>query len=192
MWYSFDKSYEPWYIRDGATAAIVEGKTRVTLYEKNMGSFAITCNSDEVNIIAMNTSYPILAIKVMLPYKYNVNNNNQGTFFLDTNNGRYMQYQSNGNNVFTVLKESEYNDNVPTTPMIIYMDLTRGFGGNDGKQTHYLPDATGYEELTTFQFGVYDYNKVPGNSGYYDMYWVRSFKTVDELTNYVNNETVSE
>ena len=183
LWYSFDKSYEPWYIRDGGVANVEEGKTRVTLKDKNMGAFAFTCNNEK-GTIAMNTSYPILAIKVMLPYKYVVNNNSQGTFFLDTNNGRYMQTSGNGNNVFTVLRESEYTGNIPTTPMIIYMDMTKGFGNTP----HYLPTEPSAEDLSTFQFGVYDYNKVPDNLGYYDMYWIRSFKTVDELETFVNSE----
>lgn len=183
LWYSFDKSYEPWYIRDGGVANVEEGKTRVTLKDKNMGAFAFTCNNEK-GAIAMNTSYPILAIKVMLPYKYVVNNNSQGTFFLDTNNGRYMQTSGNGNNVFTVLRESEYTGNIPTTPMIIYMDMTKGFGNTP----HYLPAYPEAEDLKTFQFGVYDYNKVPDNLGYYDMYWIRSFKTVEELEAFVNSE----
>ena len=120
----------------------------------------------------------------MLPYKYVVNNNSQGTLFLDTNNGRYMQTSGNGNNVFTVLQESEYTGNIPTTPMIIYMDMTKGFGNTP----HYLPAEPAAEDLSTFQFGVYDYNKVPDNLGYYDMYWIRSFKTVEELKAFVNSE----
>ena len=183
LWYSFDKSYEPWYIRDGGVANVENGKTRVTLKDKNMGAFAFTCNNEK-GTIAMNTSHPILAIKIMLPYKYVVNNNSQGTLFLDTNNGRYMQTSGNGNNVFTVLRESEYTGNIPTTPMVIYMDMTKGFGNTP----HYLPAEPAAEDLRTFQFGVYDYNKVPENLGYYDMYWIRSFKTVEELKTFVNSE----
>ena len=68
--------------------------------------------------------------------------------------------------------------------MVCYFDLTNGFGGGGGKALHNLPE-NGVEEISSFKFRTVDFNKVEGHLGYTDIYWIRSFKTVDELKAYL-------
>lgn len=183
LWYLFEKSVSPWYVKDNATFSSDGEKIRVTL-NNGSGSLAFT-ESGSNGSIYLSKEYPILAVKIMLPYKVVKGNNNSGTFFLDTNYGRCDQKTSNGNNIFTIIKDSEYSGNIPTTPMICYFDLSVGFGGQDENHpVHNLPE-TGSDEYKTFQFGVYDFNKVNDHLGYYEVYWVRSFKTVEELNTFL-------
>lgn len=186
LWYSFDKNVTPWYVKDNATSVTDGEKTKVTL-NNGSGSLAFSENGSNGSIY-LSKEYPVLAVKIRLPYKVVKGNNNSGTFFLDTNYGRCDQKTSNGNNIFTIVKESEYSGNLPTTPMICYFDLNSGFGGQDTEHPiHYLPE-TGSDEYKTFQFGVYDFNKVSGHLGFYEVYWVHSFKTVDELNDFIASE----
>lgn len=180
LWYSFESQIAPWKATDDATLSTDGEKLKMTL--DNTGDGSISFNGD----LPLSMDYPILAVKMMLPYKVIPGDNKQGTIFIDTQYGRYYQSSNNGNNKFTVVEgyESQYNGNLPTTPMVCYFDLTNGFGGGDGKALHKLPES-GVEEISSFKFRTVDFNKVEGHLGYTDIYWIRSFKTVDELKAYL-------
>ena len=180
LWYSFESQIAPWKATDDATLSTDGEKLKMTL--DNTGDGSISFNG----ALPLSMDYPILAVKMMLPYKVIPGDNKQGTIFIDTQYGRYYQSSNNGNNKFTVVEgyESQYDGNLPTTPMVCYFDLTNGFGGGDGKALHKLPES-GVEEISSFKFRTVDFNKVEGHLGYTDIYWIRSFKTVDELKAYL-------
>lgn len=191
LWYSFENSISPWYMGDSGSSYTSDGtKTRVTLNSSYQGSFSFTSSGS--NPLTVSPGYPILALKIMLPTKVNARNNNSGTIFIDTDQGRYYQTSGNGNNVHTVLVESEYDDSgiLPTTPMICYYNLydsDAGFGPSSSDGTTYFLSETDAESFDTFKFGIYDFGNATDNLGYYDIYWVRSFASVDDLVEYVES-----
>ena len=179
LWYSFAEMISSWY-GDGATVSADGEKTTVTL---NNGGGRLRFDGD----LSLSLDYPILAMKVMLPYQVAAGSNGRGTFFIETDFGRYNGSTSSGNNVFTVVEgyEGEYNNSIPQTPMVCYFDLNNGFGGEKADKPHHDLPATGVEVMEGFNFRCADFNKVPDNLGYYELYWVRSFKTVEDLQEYL-------
>lgn len=178
LWYSFESQIAPWKADNGGTT---DGeKLKLTLNSSGAGSVLFD------GALPLSLDYPILAVKIMLPYNVTPGTNNQGTFFIETQYGRYLHGNGTGNNKFTVVEgyESQYDGNLPATPMVCCFDLTNGFGGGGGKALHNLPQS-GVEEISSFKFRLADFNKVEGHLGYTDIYWIRSFKTVDELKAYL-------
>ena len=180
LWYSFESQIAPWKADNGGTLNTDGEKLKLTLSSSGAGSVLFD------GALPLSLDYPILAVKIMLPYNVTPGTNNQGTFFIETQYGRYLHGNGTGNNKFTVVEgyESQYDGNLPATPMVCYFDLTNGFGGGGGKALHNLPQS-GVEEISSFKFRLADFNKVEGHLGYTDIYWIRSFKTVDELKAYL-------
>lgn len=180
LWYSFESQIAPWKAENGGTLSTDGEKLKLTLSSSGGGSVLFD------GALPLSLDYPILAVKIMLPYNVTPGTNNQGTFFIETQYGRYLHGNGTGNNKFTVVEgyESQYDGNLPATPMVCYFDLTNGFGGGGGKALHNLPQS-GVEEISSFKFRLADFNKVEGHLGYTDIYWIRSFKTVDELKAYL-------
>lgn len=180
LWYSFESQIAPWKADNGGTLNTDGEKLKLTLSSSGAGSVLFD------GALPLSLDYPILAVKIMLPYNVTPGTHNQGTFFIETQYGRYLHGNGTGNNKFTVVEgyESQYDGNLPATPMVCYFDLTNGFGGGGGKALHNLPQS-GVEEISSFKFRLADFNKVEGHLGYTDIYWIRSFKTVDELKAYL-------
>lgn len=178
LWYSFESQIAPWIATDEATLSTDGEKLKLTLDATGDGSISFDGN------LPLSMDYPILAMKMRLPYKVLPGDNKQGVIFIDTQYGRYYQSSNNGNNKFTVVEgyESQYDGNLPTTPMVCYFDWANGFGTKD--KLHNLP-ANGTEEISKFKIRTVDFNKVEGHLGYTDIYWIRSFKSVDELKAYL-------
>lgn len=180
LWYSFESQIAPWKAENGGTLSTDGEKLKLTLSSSGGGSVLFD------GALPLSLDYPILAVKIMLPYNVTPGTNNQGTFFIETQYGRYLHGNGTGNNKFTVVEgyESQYDGNLPTTPMVCCFDLTNGFGGAGEYELHNLPQS-GVEEISSFKFRLADFNKVEGHLGYTDIYWIRSFKTVDELKAYL-------
>jgi len=107
--------------------------------------------------------YPIIAFKFNRP-------NGAGNVVFDTNNGSYL----NGNNKLTTLVGK---DGV----QVHYADLSVGtFGANAVKLS-----TTATTTLTTFQLKIADFVLAAGDN-HYEVYWVKSFKTLAELEAYIN------
>jgi hypothetical protein len=113
-------------------------------------------------------NYPIIAFKFNRPLS------DAGNIIFDTNNGSYL----NGNNKLTMLTAK---DGVS----VHYADLSTGtFGASALKLS-----TTASTKLSIFQLKVADFVITPaqlalgGNT--YEVYWVKSFKTVAELEAYI-------
>ncbi|HTN19736.1 MAG TPA: DUF4979 domain-containing protein [Pelobium sp.] len=107
--------------------------------------------------------YPIIAFKFNRP-------NGTGNVIFDTNNGSYL----NGNNKLTTITGK---DGI----QVHYADLSTGtFGGSAVKLS-----TTTATTLTTFQLKIADFVLATGDN-HYEVYWVKSFKSLTELEAYIN------
>lgn len=181
-----DGTIYPWEVQNGATYAFSNGKLIVTFgsqnAEKYRGDFVFAASNAAIKTATLNVgTYRYFAVKMLAPIDLVPNWNGNGCMVMDTNNGRYNQPVGNGNNnYFTYLKNGEtwaWNK-----PAIYYYDLQETFG-NSG----YNYPTTGSAELTTFKFVMADYPKATSNETY-EVYWVRSFKTLADLKTFVDNE----
>lgn len=164
----------PWKaVTANSTGIISNGKFLVTMYNadnpptaasKFRGDFQRTGGA-----IVHAGNYPIIAFKFNRPA-------GTGNVIFDTNNGSYL----NGNNKLTTIVGK---DGV----QVHYADLGVGtFGANAVKLS-----TTQATTLTTFQLKIADFvftdvQRAVANYNRYEVYWVKSFKTVADLEAYIN------
>ena len=185
--FSFGEGLSPWYFNSSQGASVAsygDGKTTVNLGLQTRGEYRADLQlvDDEKPYLDIN-KYPILAIKIALP-SFRDDNDYSGGVTLDLVD--YAEGQKlggaykNGSNKYSIL-------NAPTTPgavEYIYYDLK---AGNFGKDGYYLP--TSPFAASTFNIKIADFvNPSPTT---YDIYWVKSFTSEEELKKYVNSETAS-
>lgn len=181
----FGSSQGKWYVKDGATVAF-DGTcmtyNMVSVNGKYWGDLGLVSQYDgHPGKIAVNVgTYRYIAVKMTRPGEYRENNNGAGTLFLDTSKGRYEQQHGNGNNRYKIWGYDKPADCPMDEPAVVYFDLQSTFGKNGYK---FPTDKT--EELNIFKFVWADvpskYNPV------YKVYWVHTFKTLDELKAFVEN-----
>ena len=185
--FSFGEGLSPWYFNSSQGASVAsygDGKTTVNLGLQTEGKYRADLQlvDDEKPYLDIN-KYPILAIKIALP-SFRDDNDYSGGVTLDLVD--YAEGQKlggaykNGSNKYSIL-------NAPTTPgavEYIYYDLK---AGNFGKDGYYLPSTP--FAASTFNIKIADFvNPSPTT---YDIYWVKSFTSEEELKKYVNSETAS-
>lgn len=180
-----DGTIFPWAVQNGASASFSNGKMIVTFGSQNADKYRgdfVLANNGLVNNVTLNVgTYRYFAMKMLAANKLVTNSNGNGCVVLDTNNGRYNQPVGNGNNnYFTYLKNN--GTWVWNQPAVYSFDLQEVFG-NSG----YKYPTTGTADLSTFKFVMADYPKATSSSTY-EIYWVRSFKTLEELKAFVDNE----
>lgn len=122
-------------------------------------------------------TYRYLAFKLVRPTKYKFNDNSEGTIFMDMSwVGRYMNQQNN----YSIAGYENPADAPQNEPVVIYFDLQKNFGAdwylkNDGEQ----------KQDMGFTLGIYD---IPSSfSNKFDLYWVHTFKTLDDLNAFVKS-----
>lgn len=175
--YSFASAIEPWSLKSSQGASVSFDGEKMTVKMKEQAKYradlVLTENGSKGMVTLTAGIYRYFAIKMLRP--------TAGNFILDTNNGRYKQYVGNGNNQYTVL-----GTETAGKPGVYYYDLQAGFG-NDGGQPKYLLPTNMPGELKTFQLVVADIpNDKWGNT--YDVYWMRTFKTLDDLKAFVEQD----
>ena len=185
--FSFGEGLSPWYFNSSQGASVVsygDGKTTVNLGLQTGGKYRADLQlvDDEKPYLDIN-KYPILAIKIALPSFRDVNDYSGGVTLdlVDYAEGQKLGgAYKNGSNKYSIL-------NAPTTPgavEYIYYDLK---AGNFGKDGYYLPSTP--FAASTFNIKIADFvNPSPTT---YDIYWVKSFTSEEELKKYVNSETAS-
>jgi uncharacterized protein YjdB len=157
----------PWKaVTTGSTGLIANNRFKVTMApgSKYRGDFQRTGGA---TVHAGN--YPIIAFKFNRPLS------DAGNIIFDTNNGSFL----NGNNKLTTVTGV---DGVS----VQYADLSTGtFGATSIKLS-----TTAATKLSIFQLKVADFVITPaqlaqgGNT--YEVYWVKSFKSVAELLAYIS------
>lgn len=179
-----DGNVSPWAIADGATA-LFDGTKLTVKFPPTTGKYRADfslAKNGIVGNVALNVGiYRYFAIKMLVANNLVENSNGNGCFILDTDKGRYLQSSGGGNNKYkTYLKNNEawaWNK-----VAVYYYDLQESFGGSN-----YTFPTTGSSEVSTFKFVIADY-PVASSNDHYDIYWIRSFKTLDELKAFVDNE----
>lgn len=171
-----------WYIHNGASVSYDGTCMTYTMASGNKwrGDLSLASNSNKVTIDA--GTYRYFAIKMTRPGGYSLNHNGAGTIVFDTGKGRYEQSQGNGNNRYHIwgYEDSKIGDCPMDEPAVLYFDMQSTFGNN---KYEFPKDKT--EELTTFKFVIAD---IPTSySQTYKVYWVHTFKTLDELKAFVEN-----
>ena len=181
-----DGTIFPWEVQNGATFSFEKGKMVVKFgnqnAEKYRGDFVYAASNAGIKKAALNVgTYRYFAVKMTAASNLEPNNNRYGCIAMDTNNGRYKQPTGNGNNNYSIYVKNgadwEWNK-----PAIYYYDMQQPFGNSD-----YRYSLTSPVEVTTFKFVMADYPKASSKDSY-EVYWVRSFKTLEELKALVDNE----
>ena len=184
LWYSFANGLSPWAVGNSATSTSDGTKTIVQMGKsgsKYRGDLSLVTNGSGKNVTITPATYRYLAVKIKPLSALVAGNNSVGTIKFELyDNPATIGYNNLGqinsaNNSFVVLNGS----NISTTqPNILYYDLQAKY---DSK------NPTDWSKFTLVQlkFVIADY-LAPATS--YDLYWIRAFKTLDELNSYVNNE----
>lgn len=172
-----------WYINANHGTYTYDSNGLVVTMKKGnkwRGDWCLGSNSYGVQLNV--GTYRYLAIKMTRPGKYIQNTNGQGTIALDTSKGRYEQKTGNGNNRYSILGYEGKESEAPMDqPEVIYFDLQQEFGTNPYYFSKTGLDAT---KLTTFKLLIAD---IPSTyAGTYTLYWVHTFKTLDELKAFAN------
>ena len=128
-------------------------------------------------------TYRYFAVKMTRPGAYQkAANKPGGTIVLDTEKGRFMQKTGNGNNMYSILgHEGTEGDVAMSDVVVIYFDLQEGFGN-----TPFLYPTDATYEINLFKLLIAD---VPNTySSNFQVYWAHTFKSVAEMTDFVNNK----
>ena len=179
--HDFGKDIAPWYNHNGSTVSY-DGTCmtyNMASGSKWRGDLSLASNSNKVKLNV--GTYRYFAIKMTRPGGYALNWNGNGTIVLDTAKGRYQQSQGNGNNRYGIWGYDNPADCPMDEPAVLYFDMQSTFG-NSG---YTFPTDGLSDELTTFKFVIAD---IPNSyAGTYKVYWVHTFKTLDELKAFVEN-----
>jgi len=109
----------------------------------------------------------------------------QGNVKLDTQYGAYKENEGSGNNKYQILDGEE----TPGSPEVYYYDLQiENAVGNGTNKPFHTFSQTKEEEIRTFQFVMADFKEANGSNTEYTVYWVRTFKTLDDLKAFVEQE----
>ena len=180
--FSFGEGLSPWYLdnsQQSSVASSSDGKTTVNLGKQSSGKYRADLKLVDKEKPYLDISkYPILAIKIALP-SFSDNNTYKGAVTLDLVNGddRKGGAYKNGSNKYSILNEST----TPGAAEYIYYDMSNGTFGSSGYTLPEIPFAA-----STFNIKIADFENPSPTT--YDIYWVKTFASVEELTNYVNSE----
>ncbi|WP_195532281.1 Ig-like domain-containing protein [Bacteroides finegoldii] len=175
--HNFDSSLGNWIFDGGVqTSEFFGDHMLVTMSDnsKYYGPF-------KLNNVTLNVgTYRYCAIKMLRPGAYTEGGNANGTIFLDTPKGRYLQSSGFGNNQYNVVGYDSPASAPTDEPVVLYFDLQQPFGDN------YRFSQTGTETIDFFKIGIYD---IPSNlfSNTYEVYWIHTFNTLEEMNTFVEN-----
>lgn len=178
-----DGTAYPWAVQNNTTASFDGDKMIVKFADaaKYRGDLALA-NNGQVTTVPINAGvYRYFAVKMRVANNLVTNWNGNGCVVLDTHNGRYNQPAGNGNNNYSTYLKNDGSWEWDK-PAVYYYDLQQTFG-NSG----FYFSTTAVEELRTFKFVIADYPK-DSSMDTYDVYWIRTFKTLEELKAFVDNE----
>lgn len=144
------------WISNNENPTIVDGVWRVQFPDAGTGKWRrdIKLNCSNNDMLPVHSSRPVLAIRTTIP--------------------------RGGNNTWDVRDSGnpKCNDGIdlPDGTRLIYIDLTAKFTGW----------GSGYHNFNLFQLKVADIpnGNVDKSKPYYDVYWARTFATLDEATNF--------
>ena len=184
--YSFANGIGTWKLENNANSVSDGKKTTVNMGagSKYRGDLGLVLKNDKQGktVIITPNNYRYVAVKIKPLSVLQSGKNSAGCIKFEiyddplTIGYNYLGSVGDPNNSFSILNRTSIST---TEPNIIYYDLMARF---DNKN----PDVRTRFELVQFKFVIADF-LAPATS--YDVYWVRSFKTLDELQAFVNSET---
>ena len=196
LWYSFGNGITPWSLESNDKSSVSElkdGKTTIKMGETDKGK----CRGDLVfvrNGVSQTkitpSVYQYLAVKININANLTTASNANGCIKLELWNNsdpriigdQYMGTDENkkdANNAFKVLNKESFQAGTN----VIYYDLQANYNKTTPK------DWNQTFTLDQLKFVIADY---PSTVDQYDIYWVRSFKTLDELKAYVESENATD
>jgi uncharacterized protein YjdB len=189
LWFSFANSFEPWRIdRDGASVGGSDG-TKTTIIMNNQGTtssrrgdIALIKQSDNITMSITPSEYRYIAVKFAVNHVLRPGSS-AGCFKLEMFDnprtiGPYYVGTENANNSYTLFTGNSFS---PSQPNVFYYDLQSRYDEmtpTDWNQTF---------NLVQFLFVIADYPG-DGTCDTYDIYWVRAFKSLEELATFVSSE----
>jgi hypothetical protein len=191
LWFSFANTFAPWRIdTNGASIAGSDG-TKTTIATNNIGTSSkrradialIKQGVDPMTMAVTPSDYRYIAVKIAVNSALAAGSNSKGCIKLEMfDNPRTIGPNyvgtANANNSFTLLGGESY---VAGQPNVIYYDLQSKYDSmnpTNWNQTF---------NLTQFKFVIADY-PIDGSCDSYDIYWVRAFKSVEEMAAYAGSE----
>ena len=180
FWYSFGEGIAPWSLESGSSVfESKDGRTTINMGAQNGGKYrgdlVFVRNGGSQTKITPSV-YRYLAIKLDIKSALISTKNTNGCVKLELWNNsdpriigdQYMGDVNNANNSFKVLGKDAFESGLN----VIYYDLQSKY--NKTTPTDWNQTFT----IDQLKFVIADY---PADVKQYDIYWVRSFKTIEEL-----------
>ncbi|MDR1369148.1 MAG: Ig-like domain-containing protein [Dysgonamonadaceae bacterium] len=193
LWYSFADKFTPWTVTTADAAVQSSDGTKTTIQMSNPTNEGSAKHRGDVNLVTNNSgviltvhpnTYRYLAVKIQFPTVLVSGSNSNGCIKLEMfDNPRTIgpvytgNTASNQNNVYTLFGAGEIST---TEPNILYFDML------ETKWSGEFTTGTSSYNLVQFKFVIADYPVAAPWT--YDIYWVRTFKTLEELTAYISAE----
>jgi uncharacterized protein YjdB len=191
--YSFADHFTPWTVTTADAAVQSSDGTKTTIQMSNPTNEGSSKHRADINLVTNNSGaimvgypnvYRYLAVKIQFPTALAMGNNSNGCIKLEMfDNPRTIgpvytgETASNQNNVFTIFGADAIT---PTAPNILVFDLLEtNWSGS-------FTTGTSPYNLVQFKFVIADFPVAAPWT--YDIYWVRSFKTMEELSGFVSSE----
>lgn len=195
LWYSFGNGITPWSLESNHKSSVFESKDGKTTIK--MGTQTDGTNRGDIDFVRSKVSetrltpkqYPILAMKIKVASNLVQGIKTNGCIKLeilnDADNKIWGVYKGIGDvntdlNSFSMIDGESWSS---TEPNVIYFNLP------EAKYTRGVPtDWNQTFIINQLKFVIADY---PSTVNQYDIYWVRSFKTIEELEAYVASENAT-
>lgn len=195
LWYSFGNGITPWSLESNHKSSVFESKDGKTTIK--MGTQTDGTNRGDIDFVRSKVSetrltpkqYPILAMKIKVASNLVQGIKTNGCIKLeilnDADNKIWGVYKGIGDvntdlNSFSMIDGESWSS---TEPDVIYFNLP------EAKYTRGVPtDWNQTFIINQLKFVIADY---PSTVNQYDIYWVRSFKTIEELEAYVASENAT-
>ena len=195
LWYSFGNGITPWSLESNHKSSVFESKNGKTTIK--MGTQTDGTNRGDIDFVRSKVSetrltpkqYPILAMKIKVASNLVQGIKTNGCIKLeilnDADNKIWGVYKGIGDvntdlNSFSMIDGESWSS---TEPNVIYFNLP------EAKYTRGVPtDWNQTFIINQLKFVIADY---PSTVNQYDIYWVRSFKTIEELEAYVASENAT-
>jgi uncharacterized protein YjdB len=193
LWYSFADTFAPWTVTTAGAAVESSDGVKTTIQmsnptnegsAKHRADINLVTNGGGATMVAYPKEYRYLAVKIQFPTALAAGSNSRGCIKLEMfDNPRTIgpvytgATESNQNNVYAIFGADEITT---TAPNVLVFDLleTKWSGG--------FTTGTSSYNLVQFKFVIADFPVA--DPWTYDIYWIRTFKTMEELTAFISSE----
>jgi uncharacterized protein YjdB len=189
--YSFASQFTPWTVSTAGASVGNSDGTKTSIIMSNPSNEGTAKHRADINLVTNNSGaimvahpnvYRYLAVKIQFPTVLGAGNNSNGCIKLEMfDNPRTIgpvycgSTASNQNNVYTIFGADAIS---ASEPNVIVFDL---FGTNWSGS--FITNTNPYN-LVQFKFVIADFPVAAPWT--YDIYWVRTFRTMEELATFVS------